>query len=150
MAEKPEVSSPEEQFKSKEDNFDAEFEEFTQKVLKNPTVVNSFPSDPLENLPPTPVQKRSSIFFKKKSTKDDRHENNLYEEVKNEKKVILLKYRKNYQHWLNFFIETIALHLLGIQKAERTILYSCLLYVSMVITQQCFMNLKKNHHICPI
>jgi len=92
MSEKAEISSPDHNHKTtpREDNFDAEYEELTQKVFKNPSVINSFPSDPLENNPPI-HQKRSSIFFKKKSTKDDRHDRIIYEDIKNEKKVILLK-----------------------------------------------------------
>jgi len=134
---------------SKGDNYEAEYEELTQKVFKNPTLINSFPSDALESAPPTPNQKRNSIFFKKKSTKDDRHDNIIYEEVKNEKKVLLLKYTKTLPRF-NFLIGTIVLHLQEIQKLERIILFFCPSYVYMVIIQPCLMNLRKNHHICHI
>lgn len=103
MSQKVEVSSPFQNKKTnQEDNHESEFEEMTQKVLKNPSMIQSFPSENFDS--PTPkVQKRNSIFFKKKS-KDDLRDERLYDEVKN-KKISLLKYK--FDTAINKVLETI-------------------------------------------
>jgi len=90
MSEKAETSHPgENQKEAHEGPNDEEFVEFTEKIFKNPTIINTFPSEQFES-PGTPkMQKRNSLFFKKKSTRDEKYEAHLLEEVKNEKKVFL-------------------------------------------------------------
>ena len=92
MSQKVEVSNPLKNKKtSSEENHEGEFEEMTQKVLKNPSVISSFPSENLDaGTPKVPRPKRGSIFSKKRS-KDDSKDEQFYEEVKHEKKVVLLK-----------------------------------------------------------
>lgn len=92
MSQKVEVSNPLKNKKSaSEENHEGEFEEMTQKVLKNPSIISSFPSDNFDAVTPKePRPKRGSIFSKKKS-KDDSKDEQFYQEVKQEKKVVLLK-----------------------------------------------------------
>lgn len=94
MSQKIEATNPLKNKKTtEEENYEGEFEEMTQKVLKNPSIISSFPSENLDSGTPKATdahRKRNSIFFKKKS-KDDSKEEHLYNEVKHDKKVALLK-----------------------------------------------------------
>ena len=92
MSNKAEANPPNDNQKNEQDvtQQEEEFVEFTEKIFKNPTIVNTFPSEQFDT-PTTPknVQKRNSIFFKKKSIKDEKYEAHLLEEAKMEKKVFL-------------------------------------------------------------
>ena len=92
MSQKMHASNPLQNKKTNgEEIYEEEFEQMTQKILRHPSSISSTPFDTPADISPKMIQKRSSLFFKKKSTREDTKNEKIYEEVKHEKKVSLLK-----------------------------------------------------------
>ena len=92
MSHKMHASNPIQSKKTNgEEIYEEEFEQMTQKILRQPSSMSSAPFDISEDITPKMVQKRSSLFFRKKFTREDTKSEKIYEEVKQEKKVSLLK-----------------------------------------------------------